>query len=219
MSFAATRLLVAVNVVLAGLLAWLWVTPAGELRDTRWTPPQAIRPDFSAALAGLSQPRVDEAALLLAISDRPLFSPSRRPPPPPPPPAAAPPPDALSGAQLLGVFSAGSAGGAILRAEGRVRRASVNDRIGEWTLQKIEGGDATFVRGSETRVLKLARPRPGGGTAAAVPTGAIAPVQPGAPLVFPRGYSPLVIMPAAPPVPQGTPAAAPAPSDQRPRRP
>jgi hypothetical protein len=172
--------LAVVNGLLAAVLVWMWVGTDGKLRNTQWTPPKPIRPDFSAPLAALAQRRGDEVGQLVAMADRPLFSPTRRPPPPPAPPA---PPDPLANLQLLGVYNSASGGGIIARVDGRVRRASVNEKIGEWTVQKIADRDVTFVRGSESRVLQLARRGPAASTnrglpAAAAPgTPAPAPTQ------------------------------------------
>jgi hypothetical protein len=165
----AVPLLFGLNAWLVVVLIWMWVGTDGKLRNAQWTPPRPIRPDFSEPLAALAQRRTDEAAQLVAMADRPLFSPNRRPPPPPAPPA---PPDPLGNLQLLGVYNTSAGGGIIARVEGKVRRASVNEKIGEWTVQKIDDRDVTFVRGGETRVLKLAR-RPGsGGSAPGLPAAA-----------------------------------------------
>lgn len=166
----AVPLLIGLNAWLAVILVWMWVGTDGRLRNVHWAAPKAIRPDFSGPLAALAQRRTDESAQLVAMADRPLFSPTRRPPPPPAPPA---PPDPLGNLQLLGVYNSDSGGGIIARVEGKVRRASVNEKIGDWTVQKIADRDVTFVRGGETRVLKLARrtgpPLPPGLPAAAAP--------------------------------------------------
>ncbi len=149
-------MLVLANVALAVVLATLWIDGAGALRNARWEPPRTVRPDFSGALAQLSGRNADDVGQLVAMADRPLFSPNRRPPPPPAPPA---PPDPLANLQLLGVYDGGSGGGIIARIDGRVRRASVNEKIGDWTVQKIADRDVTFARGGETRIVKLAPPR------------------------------------------------------------
>jgi hypothetical protein len=178
--------LVALNVVLAAVLAWLWVGADGKLRNTQWTAPAAVRPDFSGPLAKLAIRRSDEAGMLVAMQERPLFSPTRRPPPPPPPPAA---PDPMANVQLLGVHSNDGVAGIIARVDGRVRRLAQNEKVGDWTLQKIEGGEATFARAGESRVLRLARPLPSAAAPAAIPAGAAAPAG----LAMPGG----VVMPGS----------------------
>jgi hypothetical protein len=172
----AVPILFGVNAWLVIILIWMWVGTDGKMRNSHWVPPRPIRPDFSEALAALAQRRTDEAAQLVAMADRPLFSPTRRPPPPPAPPA---PPDPLGNLQLLGVYNSSAGGGIIARVEGKVRRASVNEKIGDWTVQKIADRDVTFVRGGETRVLKLAR-RQGNPPAPGLPAAA-APGTPVAP--------------------------------------
>ncbi len=175
--------LVAVNIGLAALLAWLWIGQDGKPRNVHWEPPRAIRPDFSGPLATLGRMRTDEVGQLVAMADRPLFSPTRRPPPPPPPPVPPPPPDALAGLQILGVYTGAHGAGVVARAEGRVRRAAVNERFGDWTLSGIEGRDVTFTRGTEKRVFPLAAARATPGaiqvkTAPAAPAAGTPPAAP-----------------------------------------
>lgn len=162
-------LLAALNVLLAAGLAALWFGPDGRLRNVHWTPPAAIRPDLSQPLAQLAGRRGDEVGQLVAMADRPLFSPTRRPPPPPAPPA---PPDPLGSVQVLGVYTASNGAGAILRVDGRIRRATAGDRIGEWALKSVDGQEVTFVRGTDSRAFRMARPRgerPGAAPAPATP--------------------------------------------------
>lgn len=155
--------LFALNVLLAGLLLSMWVDRTGALRNTRWVPPAAIKPDFVQLLYRSSTQSTDDVARYVAMLDRPLFSPSRRPPPPPPPPVVVvpPPPDPLANVQILGVFNGTEGSGMVARVDGKVRRLKVTEKIGDWTFDKVDGRDVTFARGSERRVIRLAPARPG----------------------------------------------------------
>lgn len=162
--------LVTLIALLAGGLAALWVGTDGRLRNVHWTPPAAIKPDLSGMLAPLGGRRADDVGQLVAMADRPLFSPTRRPPPPPAPPA---PPDPLAGLQILGVYTTPEGGaGVIVRVDGRVRRASGGERIADWSLKSADDREVIFVRGAESRSFRMARPRgerPGASPAPGIP--------------------------------------------------
>jgi hypothetical protein len=149
-------MLVTLNLALVVVLVAMWFDRGGQLRNARWTPPAAIKPDFTAMLSPLARQNADDVSRFVATLDRPLFSPNRR-PPPPPVVVAAPPPDPLANIQLFGVYSGSGAGGIIARVDGKMRRASVNDKIGEWTIKQIVDRDVTFVRGGESRIISLKR--------------------------------------------------------------
>jgi hypothetical protein len=111
--------------------------------------------------------------LYMAILERPLFAPDRRPPPPPAPPAEPPPPDPMASVQLMGLFS-GTNGGVLARVEGKVRRIKLNETIGAWLLKSVDGREATFVQGDDSRILQLAYSK--WGVPAPVPAAPAAPV-------------------------------------------
>lgn len=165
------QFLVAANAVLALALLWMWVDARGALRNSHWTPPAAIKPDFSGAASALARSGNDGVNQFFATLDRPLFSPSRR-PPPPVVVAVPPPPDPLANVQLYGVYAGPGGGGIIARVEGKMRRAGIQEKIGEWTIQRIADRDVTFVRGGETRVIRLVRQK---GPAAPTSTSQAAP--------------------------------------------
>ncbi|WP_198970417.1 hypothetical protein [Xylophilus sp. ASV27] len=180
---AAPRVLVLLPLVLLLVIAALWVGPSGTLRNIHWEPPQALVPDIAdGSSSALDASRSIDPSQFVAILERPLFSPTRKPPPPkivekvePPPP-----PDPLDKVRILGVFSSAAGGGAIADQEGKARRILVNDMIGAWTLASIGSRDVTFKRGAETRVLSLVRPKPAPQGPATfvqggVPRGAMAP--------------------------------------------
>lgn len=166
------HILVALNAVLVLALLAMWFDAGGQLRNARWPLPAAIKPDFAAMLAPLAMQRTDDVSRFVATLDRPLFSPTRR---PPPPPAPAPPPDPLANIQLFGVYSGPEGGGLIARVDGKMRRANLKDKIGDWTITRIVDRDVTFARGAEVRVVTLAKRQPA--TAAPAPAGAATPSQ------------------------------------------
>ena len=154
--------LVALNVLLAGILVWLWVAPDGRLRDVTWTSPAAVKPDFSSAPRASSGTGQTDMALVMATLDRPLFSPTRRPPPPVVAASAGaePPPDPLRNVSIQGVYSGAGAGGIIAKVDGVSKRILLNEKIGDWTLSSIDERDVKFVRNEESRVMQLFRARP-----------------------------------------------------------
>lgn len=162
------HMLVALDVALALVLLAMWFDTGGQLRNAQWQRPAAIKPDFAAMLSPLARQGNDDVGRFVATLDRPLFSPNRR-PPPPVATAVAPPPDPLANIQLFGVYSGPEGGGIIARVDGKMRRAAVNDKIGEWTIKQVVDRDVTFVRGGETRVVSLVRAKRSGSAAAPAP--------------------------------------------------
>ena len=148
-----TALLVAVNAALALLLAAMWVTPEGKLRNVAWQPPAAIKPEFSAALTTNSEMNIGG---FMATVDRPLFSPNRLPPPVKAASAAAPPVDPLANIRLHGVYVGQGIGGIIATVDGKSRRIRLNEPVGEWTVASIKDREVTFTRAGESRVIRLA---------------------------------------------------------------
>ena len=199
------RLLMALNAALALFLVSLWFDQNGEMRNVHWQAPQPQLPDFEGMRPRSPADSAADITQFLALQERPLFSPTRRPPlppPPPPPPVVPPPPDPLAGIHLYGLFSSAEGGGIIAKIEGKTRRVRIGETVGPWTLKALKDRDVTFARGEETRVLPLlydraamARPAPPSGNAggaAAAPSGAPgAPGAPGGPSAPPR--SPFVI--------------------------
>lgn len=153
MRLGPVHFLLTVNLVLAGALGWMWFDTQGQLRNTAWVAPAAIAPEVQGAGAS-AQPAGTQSVnpiQYLAILERPVFAPDRRPPPPPAPP---PPPDPMADVQITGIFS-GELGGVLARIEGKVRRVKINETIGAWSLKSISGRDVTFVQGEQTRQLRL----------------------------------------------------------------
>lgn len=160
MSLRPVRILLLLNLILAGGLAWLWFDESGRLRDVAWTPPAALAPELAKptkpsdlAAAGVLQTNPTQ---YLALLERPLFAPDRRPPPPPVVAAtpAPPPPDPFANIQISGIFT-GDPAGIIANVDGKPRRIKVNDSVGAWTLKSIVGREITFGQGGDSRQLRL----------------------------------------------------------------
>lgn len=151
MSLPPTRTLLALGLMASMGLAYLWLDPQGHLRNTTWVAPGPLKPQIDAPAKMTQRP---DASMFSATLERPLFAPDRRPPPPVLPPAPPPPPDPLADAQLVGLI-AGDAGAVIVRSEGTVRRISLNQPLGAWTLKAIDDRTATFEKAGEQRTLRL----------------------------------------------------------------
>jgi len=181
MSLTATRALTLLNLLAVAGVAYLWVDQQGKFRNISWATPAAVNPVI-AAPPMLVKPGVTDPAAFLATLERPVFAPDRRPPPPPPPVLPPPPPDPLADAQLLGLV-AGEAGGIIIRAEGKVRRVRLSQKLGDWTLQSIAERTAIFFKADETRVVHLKYARLNTPVPAAVSQAVPAAVNQAAPVV------------------------------------
>ena len=146
--------LVAVNIVFIGLFMWQWLTSQGELRNVRWSPPAPLAPVLTDAV--LPSWSADLGSFMAAL-DRPLFSPTRKPPAKPEPPVAVVA-DILDDVRVLGLYSMGGAGGgAIVRAEGKIRRLRQGDSLGGWTIKEVRPLELVLARGSEQRILDVKR--------------------------------------------------------------
>lgn len=158
MSISPLHLLAATNLVLAGLLASLWLGENSPTHaESTWQAPLAVNPDIATPTRPIkTATNSGEATAFLDILERPLFAPNRRPPPatvslaPPPPP----PPDPFVSIQLSGLFT-GPQGGMLVRVEGKMRRVMVGQSIGAWTLANVQGREATFTQGEQERKLTL----------------------------------------------------------------
>lgn len=144
--------LILANVALAGGLAWLWVSPDGQVRNVRWTPPVPIKP----ALTDAEFPSWSaDLGSFMAALDRPLFSATRK---PPPKPSEAPPVvvDTLANVRILGLYSTGgTTGGAVVRSEGKVVRLKLGDTLGGWTVKEVKPVGLVMARGAEQRTLEV----------------------------------------------------------------
>jgi hypothetical protein len=57
--------------------------------------------------------------------------------------------------KMMGVFGSGENPGVLVHVDGKTRRFGKNDRIGNWMLKSVTDRSATFVQGSQTRVIDL----------------------------------------------------------------
>lgn len=171
----ALTLLVALNVVLALVLAALWLHRDGSVRNVRWQAPKPITSDYLQMLPVLPERTRVDTARFMSWLERPLFSVTRRPPPPPPPPSPSTPPapvDTLADAKLLGVAENGQTGAVILHIGGKSRRVRLNEMVdGGWVLRTVQARSATFDNAGQTRTLQLVR------AAVSTYTGAVIPVS------------------------------------------
>jgi hypothetical protein len=151
------HMLFVLNLALMAVLAWLWLTPQGKLRNVHWQAPAPKAADFSSGLPVKSQVAQIENSRLIGLLDRPLFALTRRPPPPPPPPPVPPPVDTLSTARLVAIYSGSGAGGVVLNLGGKSRRVRLKESVDGWSLTAIEGRSATFAASGQTRILQLGR--------------------------------------------------------------
>lgn len=150
-------ILIGGNLCFAGTLAWMWVTPKGQWRNVHWVAPVAKEADVSSGLPSSAQTVPIENSRVIGLLDRPLFALTRRPPPPPPPPPVAPPVDVLSNARVVAVYAGPGGGGVVLNLAGKSRRVRLNENIEGWTLQSIDGRNATFTSSGQNRSLQLGR--------------------------------------------------------------
>lgn len=155
----ALPLLACLNAALLLVLAWVWVTPDGQLRDMHWQPPEPVKVDLQSLLPALPGPGQADTSQFLGMLERPLFSPTRRPPPPPPPPKAdvPEPVNRFAQAKLTGVFEGTGVGGIIINYEGKDRRVPLNGMLDGWKLQSVTEAQATFSQRGQTRVVQLQR--------------------------------------------------------------
>lgn len=153
----AIPLLGALNFTVVIALAWAWWSPATGIRNIHWAAPEPIKVDLQTLLPPLPGPGLADTSQFVAMLDRPVFSPTRRPPPPPPPPKPAEPVDRFAQAKLTGLYEGQGVGGVILNLDGKDRRVALNNAVEGWRLQSVSTGQASFSKGGQTRVLGLTR--------------------------------------------------------------
>lgn len=151
------RALWILNICLAVGLAWLWVDETGQSRPQTWAAPVALGAGVAARADSMAAHSLANPLQYVAILDRPLFAPNRRPPPIPESPALAPPPspDVLASLRVVGLYEAEGASGLLGRVDGKTRRVSLGGVIDGWTLAEIQGREAVFRQGADERRIKL----------------------------------------------------------------
>lgn len=151
------HVLLFINVALTLVLASLWIDPSGRLRNIHWEIPAPQTVDYASMVPVLPRSVPTDTGQFIAMLDRPVFSPTRRPPPPTPPPEEKAPADNLSAAQLSGLFQGGDDGGAIIQIAGKHKRVRLREVVEGWTLSAIQDRSVTFTLGGQSRVLQLPR--------------------------------------------------------------
>ncbi|MCD2167193.1 MAG: hypothetical protein LBE58_15615 [Comamonas sp.] len=153
-------ILVAANVVLALLLAWMWFSPSGGLKNVHWTMPRGQKSNLDNIVPRLGKAQAMDHSQFLAMLDRPLFSSTRRPPPPPPAAVAdapPPPPDYLADAVLTGVYIGedGKSGGIIIHFQGKDKSLPLRGTLDGWTLSSVADNRVYFTRDGLTKEIAL----------------------------------------------------------------
>lgn len=144
----------AVNVALAGGVAYLW----SDADRARWVEPAPLPPALEDVVPAPAAEPADVARYRETV-ERPLFVATRRPAPradqDAEKQAAA---DALKDVRLLGTYGVGERGGIIVVRGGKVERVAVGERIGGWQVASGgQGRSAELVRGDGKRTqLELA---------------------------------------------------------------
>ena len=149
------HILLLVIASLIGILLAMWFHRDGRLRNIHWQPPPAQTQDFASMVPTLPGRQQSDTSRFLAMLDRPLFSPTRRPPPPPPPPAPVEAQEPLPNVHLYGLYGGDGSGGAIVRVDGKNRRVRLNESINGWKLSAIGERSITFKRGTRSRSIDL----------------------------------------------------------------
>ncbi|MCZ8094067.1 MAG: hypothetical protein O9331_11335 [Acidovorax sp.] len=180
----------ALNLALAVGLAAAWLNPDGSLRNVHWSQPEPVTVDYLASMPLLPARASTDMGRVISMTDRPLFSPTRRPPPPPPPTVAPEdvPVDNLSTAKILGVYEGSGLGGIVVSIAGKNRHFRLNESVDGWTLKSIQGKAVVFERGGQTRTLQLTKALFKGGVVSATP--------------LPAEFLPTPPTPVAPAVPE-----------------
>ena len=205
----ATFWLIGINLLLVAALAALWLAPGAPARWRHWQPPAAQAPSLDDIQAAILVANPAATAAYPAVLERPLTSPTRRPQAAAPTQAAsAPPPTAIEQIRLLGIVAGPALNGVMIEQGGKTSFVRRGERVGDWSLDALQGRTATFVRNGERRNLDL----PIAHGAAAAPADASAPRAPGVAAGAAAGAPPR----ARPTSPPAAPAPAPAPSARPP---
>lgn len=154
----ALRLLVGLNAVLLCVLIALWFAPDGSLRSVAWMPPEPRLTNFASQLPVLPRPAPADISAFVALLEKPLFSPSRRPPViEAPKEVVVVPVDNFSSAKLTGIFNSAGASGLIMTMAGKDMRVQLRQSVDGWVLESLTDHQATFANSGQTRVLQLKR--------------------------------------------------------------
>jgi hypothetical protein len=186
----ALPVLAGLNLVLALVLVWLWIGAQGHLRNVQWRAPAAQTTDYAAMMPALPGLAPADTSRFVAMLERPVFSPTRRPPEAKPASKEGDQPaDGMGTARLLGLFQGAGDGGAIVLLGGKPRRVRLNDSVDGWKLVAVQQRAVTFERNGQAHSLQLPR-----ATLASAPA-----LPPAARPVLPAPSAPPRLAPAARP--------------------
>ena len=172
---------------LAGGVYWAAMAPIAPAPVAQIAAPPPTHQSFVRAPTVKPPPALQQFA---AISDRPLFSASRRPPPPPtpatapavvrPPPQPAPPAMAVSAMTLVGVITGPGERAALVKTPGAAKadRYLEGQEIGGWHIARILADRIVLTANTITEELKFPVNNSRAAIARPVPPG-VSPVMPG----------------------------------------
>ena len=204
-------MLLAVPVVLALALAalWLGLGPAAAWRQWQAPEPQAPNlDDVKAATLGFNPAA---GAAYPQVLERPQLNPARRPQAAASAVPEAAPPTAIEEAKMQGIVAGATLTGVFLEEKGEARFVRLGEKVGDWTLQSIQGRDILFKRGSEERRIELPYARADTAPQAGQPPAPPAANRRGAPPPATRNAPGTAAAPAPTPPPAVAPAPSPAP--------
>ena len=210
MSKLATPLYLLAVALMALLLAALWLGPGPLAAWRQWQAPPAQAPNLDDVRTALLRANPAAAAAYPAVLDRPVMNPGRRPAAvaaAPQDPASAPP-SAIEQVRLLGIVAGPALNGVMIEQDGKTSFVRRGERVGDWTLDTLQGREASFVRGGERRRIELP-------IAHATADAKAAPATPQAPARAATG-APAPRTPAPAPAVAVRPAPAPAPAPAAP---
>jgi len=188
MKLSYSWLFMALAVLLAALLAALWLLPGPPQHWRTWHTPAPQPPDLN-TLGALLTPNPAAKSAYPEVTGRPLFSTNRR-PVADAPDAAGKPLTPIDQARLLGIVAGMGVNGVMIEYDGQSRFVQQGDSVGEWRLTGTHDRTASFERGGQQRDLQLPLVSPADSKASA----------PAAPATGPA--------PTANPVPTASPAPA-----------
>jgi hypothetical protein len=148
-----TSALIVLDAVLVVLLAALWFAPGPLAHWRNWQAPTPQAPNLDNARTAELAPNPAVGRDYPAIVERPLFIVDRKPRATASDAAAAAPPlDSLDHAKLYGVVDGRPAAqGVLLEQDSQPRFVRRGEKVGDWTLQAIDGRDAIFANDSGKR--------------------------------------------------------------------
>jgi len=151
-----TPVLIAVDALLTVVLAALWFAPGPPAHWRNWQLPAPQAPNLDDVRAAQLVPNPALRSDYPVIIERPLFTADRKPRATASDAQAATlPSDPLDQIKLYGLVDGPVSQGVLLEQNGQSQFVRRGEKIGDWTLQTIEGRDAVFVKDNERRTVPL----------------------------------------------------------------